>query len=143
MLNLTRIYELMKTSLIPTSIFNVASCSLGFAACVPVLAAGLVILMSQLARLTSGSLLALVFSISAVALMTGVLVRALSLAAMVYLARGRGALEWCAPSECATFATWLGCSWSFPGAGGWQAGIRILGLGIALCGTHGSEDDHG
>jgi hypothetical protein len=133
----------MKTSLIPASILDFISVACGFVATGLSLTPGLMYLIRNLSGLEFYPLAGFVVAISAAALMVGVLVRTLTLAAMVGLARGRAALEWCAPGECATFATWFGCSWSFPGASGWQAGIRVLGLGIALTGTHGSEGLHG
>jgi len=133
----------MKTNLIPTSILNFLSFACGYIAAGFSLTPGLMYLIQHLGGLEFVSLAGVVVGITAVALLVGVFVRTLSLAAMVYLARGRAALEWCAPGECATFATWFGCSWGFPGAGGWQEGIRVLGLGIALRGTHGGERTHG
>lgn len=133
----------MKTSLIPTSILDKASVASGFVAGVAVLTPGLLYLMRHMFAMEFWPLAGVEFGISALSLLASLTVRTLSLAAMVRLARGREALEWCAPSECATFAGWLGSSWGFPGAGGWQEGIRVFGLGIALSGTHGNESAHG
>jgi hypothetical protein len=127
----------MKTSLIPTSILNFLSFACGYVATGFGLTPGLMYLIRNLGGLEFLPLAGVVVGMTAIALLVGLVVRTLSLAAMVYLARGRAALEWCMPGECATFATWFGCSWGFAGKDGWQEGIRVCGLGIALCGTHG------
>ena len=133
----------MNTRKLPISIFNLISFAAGFVASVPVLSAGLVYLMGCLDRLDSMHLMLSVAIISALTLLGGVVVRTCVLALLAYIARGPVALDWCAPSECVSFAGWLGCSWGFAGKGGWQEGVRVCGLGIALRGTHGQEVDHG
>jgi hypothetical protein len=75
------------------------------------------------------------------AVVAAILARTAVLAVLVYCMRGRDAIEWCSPSACRSFADWFGASWCF--AGGRQQGLRVLGLGIALCGDHGQEAPHG
>jgi hypothetical protein len=133
----------MKTSRIPKNILNLVSFACGYAAATGVLTPVLIYIIFYLHEMGAVAYIGLMFGSCAAAILAGLIVRALSLAAMVYLTRGREALEWCPPSECATFSGWLGCEWGFPGARGWQEGIRLFGLGIALSGTHGTENSHG
>ena len=133
----------MQTRKLPISIFNFISMALGFIASTVFLTPGMAYLIQHLGGLDFFPLAGVVLAISTASLLAGVAVRTLTLALMVYAARGPVALDWCAPGECATFATWLGCSWGFFGAGGWQEGIRVCGLGIALRGTHGNEAPRG
>lgn len=133
----------MQTRKIPISILNCVSFCLGAVASAVVLTPGLVYLMQHLGGLDFLPLAGVVLAISTASLLAGVAIRTLTLALMVCAARGPAALDWAAPSECATFATWLGCSWGFFGASGWQEGIRVCGLGVALQGTHGNEAPRG
>ena len=133
----------MNTRQLPISSFNIASFLAGFVASVPVLSAGLVCLMERIETLDTLELFLWVAVISGLTLLGGVLVRTCVLALLACIARGPDALDWCAPGECVSFATWLGCTWGFPGKDGWQEGVRVCGLGIALRGTHGQEVSHG
>lgn len=133
----------MNTRHLPISFFNLVSFTAGFVASVPVLSAGLVYLMERIDGMDSLALMLAVGAISTLVLLCGVGVRTCVLAFLAYIARGPMALDWCAPRECASFAGWLGCSWGFVGKDGWQEGIRVCGLGIALRGTHGEEACHG
>ena len=62
------------------------------------------------------------------------LVDALALTALVLLYRGRSALGWVRPSECAGLGSWLAYEWRFFSTGGLQEGRRILGLELAVNG---------
>jgi len=118
---------------------NGISLAAGFIAMISVLCFNLTTLLHR-PDITSGSLLlALVLVSCGLSVALGALVRALCLLALVYVRRGPAAVEWCSPADCTSFTHWVCCSWSFPGAGGRQEGLRVCGLGIALKGTHGQD----
>lgn len=133
----------MNTRHLPIGFFNLVSFTAGFVASVPVLSAGVVYLMERIDGMDALALMLAVGAISTLALLCGVGVRTCVLALLASIARGPDALDWCTPSECVSFAAWLGCTWGFPGKDGWQEGLRVCGLGIALRGTHGQEAAHG
>jgi hypothetical protein len=58
----------------------------------------------------------------------------LTLTLLVLMARGRTCVAFTSVAECQGFRSWLCSSWSFFSAGGQQAGLRVLGIEVALQG---------
>lgn len=54
----------------------------------------------------------------------------LTLAAIVWVARGPKAIGWVAPTKCRSLFTWLTWSWRY----GYEEGLRFCGLEIAIRG---------
>jgi hypothetical protein len=83
--------------------------------------------------LTSGALLGHITANAVCAMVAGVAVTLVTLFLQVRVFRGNRAVGFAWPSECTSLSTWAGTNWHYYGRG-YQVGLRVLGVEIALKG---------
>jgi hypothetical protein len=118
-------------------VINFASMLAGFVAALAITTYGLLSIMTHGRGLDFAPYTALVFGTAVSAMVCAAVVRLGVLVLLARVFRSAGALEWCCPTECTSLGNWMGCAWKFNGADGWQEGLRVFGVGVAIRGTLG------
>jgi len=83
--------------------------------------------------LTTGALLGYVTANAMCAMVAGTAIGLVTLCLLVRVFRGNSAVGFARPSECTSLSTWAFTEWHHYGRG-YQVGLRVLGIEIALKG---------